>query len=416
MQQFRIQGHLPLFGTIQVGTSKNATLPILAGCILSSAQVTITHVPQFSDIHNMIAILKGLGVKVLFRKGNLYIDPTHHTNTNPDPKYTKQIRSSIFLLGPMLAKWKEVTIAYPGGCKIGARPIDIHLDGLKALGATIIEEDGYIHCDGKNMKAGEVTLRFPSVGATENLMMASVFLEGTTVLHGCAKEPEIVDLAHFMISMGAKIEGAGTDTITITGVKSFKGVKYRPIPDRIITGTYLLACACAGGKVTLTNCVPEHNEILLSKLTESGCQIDIKNDIITIASGKRRHKVPSITTGVYPDFPTDLQSLYLVYASLAKGKCEVKETVFENRFGIVDDLKNMGARITVKGNTAYVKGVRKLHGSMVKATDLRAGAGLVLAGLSAKGETIVQDIYHIDRGYEAIEHIFAGIGADIVRE
>lgn len=416
MQQFCIHGGTPIHGHISIGTSKNATLPILAGSLLANEKVVIQHVPQFSDIHNMIKIIRGLGVKILFRKGNVYIDPTSHKTTNPNPKYTKQIRSSIFLLGPMLAKWKKVTIAYPGGCKIGARPIDIHLDGLKALGAIIEEKDGFIICDGQHMQPSDITLRFPSVGATENLMMASVFLKGTTTLINAACEPEIVDLANFLKSMGAKIEGEGTSTIRVTGVKKLKGIKYTPIPDRIITGTYLLACAIAGGELELSNCVPVHNEILIAKLNKSGCQIRVKNDIITIVSPRERHKVESITTGVYPNFPTDLQSLYLVFASLGKGKCKVVETVFENRFGIVCDLNRMGAKIKIKGNTAYVKGVKELKGQEVWATDLRAGAALVLAGMQAKGQTIVEDIYHIDRGYEKMEDVLQSVGVDIIRK
>lgn len=416
MQQFCIHGGTPIHGHISIGTSKNATLPILAGSLLASEKVVITNVPQFSDIHNMLKIIRGLGVKVLFRKGRVYIDPTTKKSTNPNPKYTKQIRSSIFLLGPMLAKWKKVTIAYPGGCKIGARPIDIHLDGLQALGAKIEEKEGFIICDGQDMKANNITLRFPSVGATENLMMASVFLRGTTTLSNVACEPEIVDLANFLKSMGAKIEGAGTSKITITGVKRLRGTKYRPIPDRIITGTYLLACAIAGGELQLSNCVPEHNEILIAKLNKSGCQIRVKNDIICIASPKVRHKVESITTGVYPNFPTDLQSLYLVYACLGKGKCKVVETVFENRFGTVCDLNRMGTKIKVKGNTAYIKGVKEIQGKQVWATDLRAGAALVLAGMRAKGQTIVEDIYHVDRGYEKMEDVLQSVGADIIRK
>lgn len=416
MQKFCIHGGKPIHGNISIGTSKNATLPILAGSLLSSEKVVILDVPQFSDIHNMVKIIRGLGVKIVFRKGNVYIDPTTHKNTNPNPKYTKQIRSSIFLLGPMLAKWKKVTIAYPGGCKIGARPIDIHLDGLKALGVKIEEKDGFIICDGQDMKATDLSLRFPSVGATENLMMASVLLKGTTTITNAACEPEIVDLAEFLCQMGAKIQGAGTSTITVTGVKKLNAVKYRPIPDRIITGTYLLACAIAGGELTLTNSVPEHNEILIAKLIKSGCLIRTENDIINIVSPHRPHKVESITTGVYPLFPTDLQSLYLVFASLGKGKTKVTEKVFENRFGIVCDLNRMGTKIKLKGDTAIVRGVKQLKGQQVWATDLRAGAALVLAGMRAKGQTTVEDIYHVDRGYEKLEEVLQSVGADIVRE
>ena len=416
MQSFFIHGPQEVYGSIEVGTSKNATLPILAGSILAKDRVVIENIPAFSDIDMMVRILKGFGLKIFKRKNNLYIHTYHKNSTIAEEKYTKQIRSSIFLLGPMLAKWKEATIAYPGGCNIGARPIDIHLEGLRALGATIDEKDGYLICKGDLMHHGELTLKFPSVGATENLMMASVFLEGTTILHNVAKEPEIVDLANFINQMGGKVIGAGTDTIYITGVKELKGITYRPIPDRIVTGTLLLACATLGGKITLHHCIPEHNESLIAKLIESGCHVKTENDIIEIESTKKRKNVASIVTGVYPAFPTDLQSIYMVFASTGKGKCQITETIFENRFGIAKYLNAMGAKISTNGNTAFVQGVKKLKGTQVVATDLRAGAGLVIAGLKAEGDTTVQHIHHIDRGYEKIEDIFRMISVGITRQ
>ncbi len=414
MSTIVVNGRKKMYGTIKIDRSKNATLPILAASILAKGKVVIEDVPTLSDVDSMVSILKGFGVEVRKRKNNLYI-VSEVKNYLADATYTKAMRSSIVLIGPMLARYKKIVIAYPGGCKIGARPIDIHLDGLTQLGAIIEEKDGYLYCDGSNMHSANLSLRFPSVGATQNLIMASVFLKGKTVINNIAKEPEVIDLIHFLNAMGAKVKVVD-DSVEIVGVKSLKGVRYTPIADRIITGTYLIACAIAGGCVQLTHCVPEHVEILIAKLLESGCHISIKDDIITIECTSKRKSLPSITTGVYPAFPTDLQSLYLVLACFSKGTTVIEEKIFENRFGIVDQLKKMGADIVVSDGKLIVKGKRKLKGCLVQATDLRAGAGLVLAGLKAKGVTTVTDIYHIDRGYDHIENQLQMLGADVIRK
>lgn len=320
------------------------------------------------------------------------------------------------MLGPLVSKFGYAKIAYPGGCDIGLRPIDIHLKGLKELGVKIVEKHGYILCDGKDMKGANINLDYPSVGATENLMMAAVLTKGTTKITNSAKEPEIVDLQNFLNVMGAKISGAGTDTITIEGVKSLGGAVYTPIPDRIICGTVLIACAMCGGKVTIKNCILEHFVSLAHKLQKSGCKLYINNDKITLESSGKLKSVGLIETLPYPGFPTDLQAQMLAMQTISEGYTIIKENLFETRFKFASELKKMGANIKVNGQTAFVCGTKKLQGADVYASDLRGGAALVLAGLCAEGYTTVHNIYHIDRGYENLEKLFSALGAKIQRQ
>ena len=319
------------------------------------------------------------------------------------------------MLGPLIARFKHAKVAYPGGCNIGTRPIDLHIKGLQSLNVKIEEKHGYIFCDATNILSGEVHLDFPSVGATENIIMASVFSKGTTTIYNAAKEPEIEDLQNFINAMGGKVCGAGTSTITIEGVKKLHGITYTPIPDRIITGTYLIACAAASGKVCLTNTNPNHNTALISKLKQSGCKMQIKNDKITLEATHRQKSISKIETLPYPGFPTDLQSQILTLQTISKGTSVIIENLFETRFKIYTELTKMGADIIIKDRMALINGVKALYGANVTAPDLRSGAGLIIAGICAEGYTTINDIYHIDRGYLKIENDLNLLGANIKR-
>lgn len=414
MDGLYIKGGRVLNGSIDICSAKNACLPILAGSIMCDEDIVIEKCAYFSDIENMILILESLGCKVNKCDSSLYINSRFIDSHIIKEEYTKKVRSSIFMLGPLLTKFQKAHIAYPGGCNIGTRPIDLHLKGLKNLGVKITEKHGFITCDGSNMKPGVVHLDFPSVGATENIMMAAVKLNGTTVIYNSAKEPEIVDLQNFINSMGGKISGAGTSTITITGVDKLHATVYTPISDRIVAGTYLIAGAMTGGNIVLNNVVPEHNLALISKLKQSGCDIDIGDDFIRLKSSGKL-KSCAIETQPYPGFPTDLQNQILVMQTISSGMGIVVENLFETRFKIYSELKKMGADITIRDRMAIVRGVDTLYGATVTASDLRGGAALVLAGLSAHGYTTIEDVYHIDRGYKNIENDLNILGAEISR-
>lgn len=416
MEKFIIYGGQKLFGKLEICPAKNSFLPILAASLLSGDEVILKNCPNFLDIKNMIKILNFLNIQTNFQSKKLHINAKNAQNGFISHNLTKDIRASIFMLGPLVSKFGFAKIAYPGGCDIGLRPIDIHLKGLKELGVKIVEKHGYILCDGKNMKSANINLDYPSVGATENLMMAAVLTKGTTKITNSAKEPEIVDLQNFLNVMGAKISGAGTDTITIEGVKSLNGAVYTPIPDRIICGTVLIACAMCGGRVTINNCISNHFLSLIHKLQKSGCKIDIKNDKITIESSGKLNSVGLIETLPYPGFPTDLQAQMLAMQTISQGYTIIKENLFETRFKFASELTKMGANIKVNGQTAFVCGTKKLQGADVYASDLRGGAALVLAGLCAEGYTTVHNIYHIDRGYENLEILFSALGAKIQRQ
>ena len=415
MDSFYIKGGTPLNGCVSVPSAKNALLPILACSIMCNGTIQINKCSKFSDVENMIKILESLGASVGFQDETLIINSAVADKFCVLDEYTKKVRSSIFMLGPLLARFKFAKVAYPGGCNIGTRPIDLHIKGLEALNVKIIERHGYIYCNGENMKAAEVHLDFPSVGATENIIMASVFLNGTTKIYNAAKEPEIEDLQNFINAMGGCVRGAGTSTIEVEGVKKLNSVCYTPISDRIIAGTYLIACACAGGKVEINNTFCGFNTALIAKLKQSGCNIKIKSDNIIIEVGLRPKSISKIETMPYPGFPTDLQSQMLTLQTLSRGTSVIVENLFETRFKIYTELKKMGANIIVKDRMAFVSGVENLYGASVTAPDLRSGAGLVIAGVCAQGYTTINDVYHIDRGYLNIENDFNALGANIER-
>lgn len=413
--KYIIHGGKPLYGTIRVQTSKNATLPILAASLMTKWQVEINDYPHITDLNNMLSILRELKVDIVQTEQTIKLNAANADNSQIDFALMKTMRSSIFLLGSLLARFKTATITQPGGCKIGARPIDIHLTSLKQMGVKIVELGDAIFFDAANAHAAKIKLSLPSVGATENLIQFACLTKGKTVLTNVAREPEIVDLCCFLNKMGAKISGAGTSKITILGVSELYATQYTPIGDRIVAGTYMIATAICGGKVTLTNAVPEQNANLIEKLKRIGCQIEIENDIITLTSEKNLHSCQEIVTGYYPKFATDLQSQMLTLSCFVEGETIVKENVFENRFLIVPQLQKMGAIVSLINNKfASVVG-GNLHGAKLVACDLRGGASLVLAGLGAKGVTYVSNIGFIDRGYENFEQNLVSLGADIKR-
>ena len=414
-EKLLINGGNTLCGEVKVEGAKNALLPLLAATVLSENEYQISNYIDLEDLKNMREILSILGVETKSSGNEIFINSKHIKNAKITHEFTQKLRASIFILGALLGKFRKAEISYPGGCQIGARPIDIHIKGFKVLGAKVVEKHGYIYCNGENLKAGEVLLDFPSVGATESLMMCACLLDGETTLKNVAKEPEIVDLQNFLVAMGANINGAGSDCIKIVGVKKMHGCAYKAIPDRIVAGTYILATAICGGNVLVDGAIFEHNQSLISFLKQTACQIDTYNDKIRIKANKRLSSIENIETKPFPFFPTDLQSQMLVLQSVSSGVSIIQENMFENRYGIVPELKKMGADIVLKGKTALVKGVDMLFGADVCASDLRAGAGLVIAGMKAEGYTMISNAGLIDRGYKNIEERYNSLGADIKR-
>ncbi|MFF2886750.1 UDP-N-acetylglucosamine 1-carboxyvinyltransferase [Paenibacillus sp. NPDC057967] len=415
MDKLVIEGGKPLSGTIVIQGAKNAALPILAASLLAEGTTTIDSVPHLLDIDVMLNILRELGCRAEHTDDTVVLDTTSaHTSHVPE-NLMKQMRSSIFLMGPLLSRFGEAQVYQPGGCAIGERKIDLHLKGLQALGAEIEEVGNRIVCRASKLTGADIHLSFPSVGATENIMMAAVLAEGRTTLSNAAREPEIQDLQRFLNAMGAKIMGAGTDTITIDGVNRLTPCRYKVIPDRIVTGTVMVAAAATRGQVTLQNTQPAHLSSLIHVMRRAGVQIVVDGDIIKVGSSARPKAVERIVTSPYPAFPTDLQSQIMVLLSLADGVSILKETIFEGRLKHVDELSRMGADIRVDLNAAFIRGVPRLYGATVEATDLRAGAALVIAGLAAQGRTIVEQVHHIDRGYDRIENMLTRLGARISR-
>lgn len=411
-----IEGGQPLSGTIRIHGAKNAALPILAASLLAEGTVTVRNVPRLLDIEVMLDILRDIGCEARHQGTVVTVEPAAATSSHIPETLMRKMRSSVFLMGPLLARFGEVQLYQPGGCAIGERKIDLHLRGLAALGANIREKGSRIVCTARKLTGAEIILDFPSVGATENIMMAAVLAEGRTTIVGAAREPEIQDLQQFLNEMGARVSGAGTDIVTIDGVKSLDGCDYEVIPDRIVTGTVMVAAAATRGEVTLENTRPEHLTSLIHALRRAGVQIDIGNDIMKVGASVRPKAVDRIVTSPYPAFPTDLQAQVMTLLALSDGVSVMKETIFEGRFKHVDELCRMGADIRVDLNNAFVRGVPQLYGATVEATDLRAGAALVIAGLAAQGRTVVEQVHHIDRGYDRIEEMFRGIGGNIVRE
>ena len=413
--KLKIFGGRRLFGDVTVEGSKNAILPILAGVILCDGKIELENFVDILDVSCMREILQKMDISTYAQGTTLYIDTQNIKNEKITHDLTQKVRASIFMLGAMLSRFRKASIAFPGGCKIGARPIDLHIKAFKTLGVKVIERHGYIYCNAENMKSGNVVFDFPSVGATESLMMCATLLKGKTKLLGVAKEPEIVCLQDFLNRMGAKISGAGTDCIEIEGVQSLHGGKFEVMPDRIISGTYLLAAATCGKDVTIHKAYAWHNDALLSFLKQTACQIDVYNDKIRLRADKRLLSIDKIQTLPYPFFPTELQPQMMVLQSVSEGVCTIAENIFENRFSLVPELGKMGANIVVKDRTAIVHGEPKLYGADVSASDLRAGAALVIAGMKAEGYTTISNVHYIDRGYERIEEKYSSLGADIKR-
>lgn len=417
MDKLIIQGVGPLRGEVLISGSKNAALPILSAALLCDGLVTISNLPHLQDVTTTIELLGTLGVTLsVSEKMSVEVDNSTLNSTTAPYDLVKTMRASILVLGPLLARYGEANVSFPGGCAIGSRPVDLHLRGLEAMGAKIQVDKGYIKatCDGR-LKGARILMELVSVGATENLMMAATLAEGVTTIENAAREPEIVDLANCLNTWGAKVQGAGTSTLIIEGVNKLDGGEFRVMPDRIETGTYLAAAAATGGKVKAKQTDPSTLEAVLLKLKETGASITVGDDWIELDMQGRRPKAVSLKTAPYPAFPTDMQAQLTAVNAVAEGSGVITETIFENRLMQVQELNRMGAKIIVEGNSAIVTGVERLTGAQVMASDLRASAALVIAGMVAEGETIVDRIYHIDRGYECIEEKLRQLGAKIER-
>ncbi|KRG57233.1 UDP-N-acetylglucosamine 1-carboxyvinyltransferase [Stenotrophomonas sp. W1S232] len=422
MPKIIVNGGAPLNGEVTISGAKNAVLPILCATLLADAPVEITNVPHLHDVVTTLKLLSELGAKVAIDQGTLsrgsaiVVDPRSVDQVVAPYELVRTMRASILVLGPLLARFGAAEVSLPGGCAIGSRPVEQHIKGLQALGAQITVENGFIKAsvDGR-LKGGRYTFDMVTVTGTENVMAAAVLAEGTTVLENAAMEPEVVDLADCLNALGARIEGAGSARITIHGVERLHGGRHAVLPDRIEAGTFLVAAAMTGGRITARNTRPDTMEAVLAKLTEAGAEVSVDNDRITVDMGGRRPHAVNLTTAPHPAFPTDMQAQFMALNCVAEGVGVIKETIFENRFMHVHELQRLGADIQVDGHTAIVRGVERLTGAPVMATDLRASACLILAGLVAQGETSIDRIYHLDRGYENIEEKLRGLGADIRR-
>ena len=416
MSRIIIKGGRKLSGKVRISAAKNSVLPIIAASLLTGYECILEDIPFLEDVNVILSVLDSLGVNIFIdkNKGNLYIKAEDLKSFEPSYELVRRMRASFLVMGPILARFGMVKISMPGGCNIGSRPIDLHLKGLSQLGADINLGHGYVEARCKKLKGTKIYLDFPSVGATENIMMAAVLAEGETIIENAAEEPEIVDLANFLNKLGARIIGAGTDIIKIEGVKELKGTNHQVIPDRIEAGTYMIAAAITGGEVTVENVITEHIRSIIAKLQEAGIYVKEEQNKVKV-KGSQIINAVDIKTMPYPGFPTDMQAQFMALLSIAHGVSIITETVFENRFMHVNELKRMGANIKIDGRSAIVEGVEKLTGAQVKATDLRAGAALVLAGLSAEGVTEVSDVCHIDRGYVDMVGKLKKLGAEIER-
>lgn len=416
MDKLIIKGGIPLNGEIRVSGAKNAALPILAATLLADGPVTVGNVPHLHDITTTMELLGRMGVQLMVdERMNIEVDNRTINEFFAPYELVKTMRASILVLGPLLTRYGRADVSLPGGCAIGSRPVHLHIQGLTAMGAEVRVEGGYIRATAKRLKGVHLPMDMVTVTGTENLMMAATLAEGTTVIQNAAREPEVVDLANCLISMGAQIEGAGTDTIVIEGVTSLSGTRYDILPDRIETGTYLVAAAMTGGRVKLKRTRPDLLEAVLAKLSEAGAEVTVGEDWVTLDMHGERPEAVDVHTSPYPGFPTDMQAQFTAMNCISRGTATITESVFENRFMHVLELQRMGADLKLEGNTAFSQGVDKLTGAPVMATDLRASASLVLAGLVAERETSVARIYHIDRGYETIEEKLAQLGAQIRR-
>ncbi len=416
MAKIIITGGEALNGEVQISGAKNAVLPILCATLLADSPIAIGNVPHLHDVTTTMELLGALGVQLMVdEKLTITADPTRVINTVAPYELVKTMRASILVLGPLLAKYGHAEVSLPGGCAIGSRPVDQHIRGLQALGANVVVENGYIKAHGSRLKGGRYSFDMVTVTGTENVLMAAALAQGTSVLENCAQEPEVVDLANCLISMGADIEGAGSNRIIVHGVDNLSGGHYDVLPDRIETGTFLVAGAMTGGRVVARRTRADILDAVLLKLEEAGAEINTGADFIELDMHGRRPKAVSLTTAPYPAFPTDMQAQFAAMGTMADGVSVITENIFENRFMHLNELQRLGADIRVEGNTAVIRGVENMTGAPIMATDLRASASLVLAGLVAKGETTVDRIYHIDRGYENIEEKLGGLGAKIRR-
>ena len=415
MKKFVIEGGKKLEGTTYVSGSKNASLPIIAATLLNKGINKLYNVPNIHDTKMMFKILEGLGCKVTKTNGKIVIDSRNITNYEIPDNLMSQMRSSVIIAGALLSRSKKVTFTYPGGCDIGSRPIDLHIKAFEKLGINVKEEFGELVCTADEIVGTDINLDFPSVGATENIMLASVLAKGTTKINNAAMEPEIIDLQNALNSMGAKVSGAGTNNIIIKGVEKLQDLSYNIIPDRIEAGTLLCATAITGGNITLKKVIPEHIDTLIKKLEEMGCEISISKNEIILKSPKRL-KAVDIKTLPYPGFPTDLQSILGSVLTVAKGTSIIIENIFENRYKYLNELTKMGAKTTIEGRTAVIKGIKRLNKAKVKSTDLRGGAALVIAALNAKGRTYIENIEYILRGYENLDLKLKSLGANIYIE
>jgi UDP-N-acetylglucosamine 1-carboxyvinyltransferase len=416
MDKLQIQGGVPLEGEVRISGAKNATLPILAGALLADDPVMVANVPHLKDVTTTVELLGRMGATVTIdERMRIEVDGSTVNKTFAPYELVKTMRASILVLGPLVARFGSADVSLPGGCAIGARPVNIHVAGLQAMGADITIEGGYIRARASRLKGARLVLDTVTVTGTENLMMAATLADGETVIENAAREPEVVDLANFLISMGAKIQGAGTDKIVINGVERLRGTTYEVLPDRIETGTYLVAGAITRGHVRVKNTRPDHLDAVLAKLQDAGAKIGVGDNWIDVDMRGKRPKSVDVRTAPYPAFPTDMQAQFAALNTVAAGVGTIIETIFENRFMHMLEMRRLGAEIRLEGNTAIIRGVEKLTAAPVMATDLRASASLVLAGLVAEGQTDVERIYHIDRGYEAIEEKLAQLGAVIRR-
>lgn len=413
MEQYVIKGGNPLVGEVEIGGAKNAALGILAAAIMTDETVTIDNLPNVRDINVLLSAMEGIGTKIeRLGEHKVKINGSLIHDLSVDYEYINKIRASYYLLGALLGKYKKAEVAFPGGCAIGTRPIDLHLKGFRALGADVDIQHGLISATAEHLVGNHIYLDKVSVGATINIMMAASMAEGKTIIENAAKEPHVVDVANFLNSMGANIRGAGTDVIRIVGVEKLHKTEYSIIPDQIEAGTFMFAAAATKGDVTVKNVIPKHLEATTAKLIEIGCEVEEFDDAVRVVSSKPLHHT-QVTTLPYPGFPTDMQPQMSVLLALAEGTSTVTESIFENRFKYVDELTRMGAQVKVESNIAIITGVEKYTGARVSAPDLRAGAALVIAGLAAEGITIVDDIYYIERGYEHFEEKLASLGAMI---
>ena len=416
MDKLCIQGGAPLSGTVRISGAKNAALPILAGTLLAEQPVTVGNVPHLKDVTTMLSLLQMMGALVTVddRLG-VEIDASNVDRRQAPYELVKTMRASILVLGPLVARFGEADVSLPGGCAIGARPVNLHVAGLQAMGADVVVEEGFIKARSERLKGAHIVFDTVTVTGTENLLMAAVLADGETVLENAAREPEVTDLANFLIGMGARISGVGSSTLVVNGVEHLGGTRYEVLPDRIETGTYLVAAAMTGGRIRAVNTAPDSLEAVLIKLAEAGAHIETGDDWIELDMQGRRPAAIDVRTAPYPAFPTDMQAQFCAMNAVAEGVGTITETIFENRFQHVLEMQRMGANIQLEGHTAICTGVDKLTAAPVMATDLRASAGLVLAGLAADGNTIVDRIYHVDRGYERIEEKLRQLGASINR-